>query len=120
VAAGADLAHGLDPQGIRALRELLRSRANNGHTVFLSSHLLAEVDELVNAIQSALPDSIAATWPLSKSSGSEVEYAGTTSTRAPAWSNALGKKSRATETRGIKMFNPRNDSSPPTKDTRAA
>ena len=35
--------NGLDPQGIQTLRRFLRSFADNGGTVFLSSHLLAEV-----------------------------------------------------------------------------
>lgn len=35
--------NGLDPQGIRWLRELLRQRAAAGGTVLLSSHVLAEV-----------------------------------------------------------------------------
>ncbi len=33
--------NGLDPQGIRWLRELLRARAAVGHTTFVSRHLLA-------------------------------------------------------------------------------
>ena len=40
--------NGLDPQGIRALRDLLRSRTANGDTVFVSSHLLAEVEHLAD------------------------------------------------------------------------
>jgi ABC-2 type transport system ATP-binding protein len=39
-------ANGLDPAGIRHLRGLLRRFAAEGITVFLSSHLLAEVDAL--------------------------------------------------------------------------
>jgi ABC-2 type transport system ATP-binding protein len=39
-------ANGLDPAGIRFLRGLLRELAADGITVFLSSHLLAEVQEL--------------------------------------------------------------------------
>lgn len=35
--------NGLDPQGIQTLRVFLRNFAGNGGTVFLSSHLLAEV-----------------------------------------------------------------------------
>jgi len=35
--------NGLDPQGIQSVREFLRGFADNGGTVFLSSHLLAEV-----------------------------------------------------------------------------
>ncbi len=36
--------NGLDPQGIRTLRDLLRAHAARGGTVFVSSHLLAEVE----------------------------------------------------------------------------
>ena len=39
-------ANGLDPAGIRFLRGLLRNLTDRGMTVFLSSHLLAEVQEL--------------------------------------------------------------------------
>jgi len=43
-------ANGLDPEGIRWLRNLLRSRAANGNTVFVSSHLLAEVEHLADEV----------------------------------------------------------------------
>ena len=42
--------NGLDPQGIRTLRNLLRSRAADGNTVFVSSHLLGEVEQLADDI----------------------------------------------------------------------
>lgn len=42
--------NGLDPQGIRGLRDLLRARADRGHTVFLSSHLLGEVEHLADEV----------------------------------------------------------------------
>jgi ABC-2 type transport system ATP-binding protein len=42
--------NGLDPQGIRALRDLLRRRADAGHTVFLSSHLLSEIEHLADEV----------------------------------------------------------------------
>jgi ABC-2 type transport system ATP-binding protein len=42
--------NGLDPQGIRWLRDLLRERATGGSTVFVSSHLLAEVEHLADEI----------------------------------------------------------------------
>jgi ABC-2 type transport system ATP-binding protein len=42
--------NGLDPQGIRTLRNLLRSRAAEGHTVFVSSHLLGEVEQLADDV----------------------------------------------------------------------
>ncbi|MHB8668958.1 MAG: ABC transporter ATP-binding protein [Acidimicrobiales bacterium] len=38
--------NGLDPQGTREVRSLIRSLAVDGTTVFLSSHLLAEVEQL--------------------------------------------------------------------------
>ena len=43
-------ANGLDPEGIRWLRELLRSRATEGKTVFVSSHLLGEVEHLADEV----------------------------------------------------------------------
>jgi ABC-2 type transport system ATP-binding protein len=38
--------NGLDPQGTREVRALVRSFAADGTTVFVSSHLLAEVEQL--------------------------------------------------------------------------
>jgi ABC-2 type transport system ATP-binding protein len=38
--------NGLDPSGIRDIRKLLRGLAADGTTVFLSSHLLAEVEQV--------------------------------------------------------------------------
>jgi ABC-2 type transport system ATP-binding protein len=42
--------NGLDPQGIRWLRDLLRERAVAGGTVFVSSHLLTEVEHLADEV----------------------------------------------------------------------
>jgi ABC-2 type transport system ATP-binding protein len=42
--------NGLDPQGIRWLRDLLRARADAGATVFVSSHLLSEVEHLADEV----------------------------------------------------------------------
>jgi ABC-2 type transport system ATP-binding protein len=41
---------GLDPQEMRSVRALLRSVANEGVTVLLSSHLLAEVEEVCSHV----------------------------------------------------------------------
>jgi len=43
-------ANGLDPQGIRWLRDLLRARARDGGTVLISSHVLAEVAQTVDEV----------------------------------------------------------------------
>ena len=40
--------NGLDPRGIRTLRDNLATRAANGDTVFVSSHLLSEVELLAD------------------------------------------------------------------------
>jgi ABC-2 type transport system ATP-binding protein len=41
---------GLDPAGMRDMRDLVRRLAGEGITVLLSSHLLAEVEELCNRV----------------------------------------------------------------------
>ncbi|GAA1493958.1 ABC transporter ATP-binding protein [Curtobacterium herbarum] len=38
--------NGLDPQGTREVRHLIRSLADDGTTVFVSSHLLAEIEQV--------------------------------------------------------------------------
>ena len=63
--------NGLDPDGIRWLRGLLRSLAGEGRTVFLSSHLLSEVAQTVDDVivlsggrlvaQTTLPELVART-----------------------------------------------------------
>lgn len=42
-------ANGLDPEGIKWMRGLLRQLAREGRTVFISSHLLAEVQQTVDS-----------------------------------------------------------------------
>ena len=43
-------ANGMDPAGIREFRTLLRTLAGDGTTVFLSSHLLAEVEQVCDQV----------------------------------------------------------------------
>jgi ABC-2 type transport system ATP-binding protein len=43
-------ANGLDPQGIRWLRELLRSLASEGRTILISSHVLAEIEQIADEV----------------------------------------------------------------------
>jgi ABC-2 type transport system ATP-binding protein len=43
-------ANGLDPEGVRWLRDFLRSFAGSGHTVLVSSHVLAEVAQTVDHV----------------------------------------------------------------------
>jgi ABC-2 type transport system ATP-binding protein len=43
-------ANGLDPQGMRWLRDLLRTQASEGRTVLISSHVLSEVDQVADEL----------------------------------------------------------------------
>jgi ABC-2 type transport system ATP-binding protein len=43
-------ANGLDPMGVRWLRDLLRRLAGEGRTVLVSSHILAEVAQTVDSV----------------------------------------------------------------------
>jgi ABC-2 type transport system ATP-binding protein len=43
-------ANGLDPAGIRWLRDLLRSLAARGRTILVSSHVLAEVEQIADEV----------------------------------------------------------------------
>ena len=43
-------ANGLDPQGVRWIRRLLRAHADAGGTVLLSSHLIGELAEIVDDV----------------------------------------------------------------------
>ncbi len=42
--------NGLDPAGIQSIRELIKNLAGQGRTVFLSSHLLNEVQQVCNRV----------------------------------------------------------------------
>jgi ABC-2 type transport system ATP-binding protein len=42
--------NGLDPQGMREIRQLLRRLADDGTTVFVSSHLLVEVEAMCDRV----------------------------------------------------------------------
>ena len=70
--------NGLDPQGIRWLRDLLRERAAAGGTIFVSSHLLAEVEHLADEVVVVSHGRLVATGELAT-----LQKAGT-SVRTPA------------------------------------
>jgi ABC-2 type transport system ATP-binding protein len=42
--------NGMDPQGTREIRHLIRDLAREGSTVFLSSHLLSEVEQVCSHV----------------------------------------------------------------------
>src|SRR4051812_4231353 len=64
-------ANGLDPEGIRWMRGLLRSHAARGGTVLLSSHLLGEVEHTVDRLLVIGGGRIVADGPVSSLLGSD-------------------------------------------------
>jgi ABC-2 type transport system ATP-binding protein len=58
-------ANGLDPQGIAWLRDLLRFLANEGRTVLVSSHLLAEMAQTIDDVVIIAEGQLRAGGPLS-------------------------------------------------------
>lgn len=42
--------NGLDPSGMRDMRELLKALSRQGRTIFLSSHILSEVQQVVDVV----------------------------------------------------------------------
>lgn len=59
-------ANGLDPQGIRWLRDFLRTLARQGRTVLLSSHQLGEVAATVDDVVIITRGRLVATGPLGR------------------------------------------------------
>ena len=61
--------NGLDPSGMAWLRDLLRRRAAAGGTVLISSHLLAELQQLVDDVVIIADGEVRLTAPLAEISG---------------------------------------------------
>jgi ABC-2 type transport system ATP-binding protein len=64
-------ANGLDPEGIRWMRDLLRGHAARGGTVMLSSHLLGEVEHTVDRLLVIGQGRIVADAPVAELLGAE-------------------------------------------------
>jgi len=73
-------ANGLDPEGIRWLRTFLRSFADGGGTVFISSHVLAEVAQIADEVVIIHRAKLVAHEPLAALTG---RAAGGTIVRSP-------------------------------------
>jgi ABC-2 type transport system ATP-binding protein len=61
--------NGLDPEGIRWMRELLRALAADGRTVLVSSHQLAEIEQLADDLVIIAGGRVAATGTLAAVTG---------------------------------------------------
>ena len=64
-------ANGLDPEGIRWMRDLLRGHAARGGTVLLSSHILSEVEHTVDRLLVIGAGRIVADGPVAELLGDE-------------------------------------------------
>ena len=73
-------ANGLDPEGIRWLRNFLRSYAADGGTVFVSSHVLAEISQLADEVLIIHRGKLVAQQPTAEPVG---RAAGATRVRSP-------------------------------------
>jgi ABC-2 type transport system ATP-binding protein len=65
--------NGLDPQGIREVRELLQRENRNGRTVFLCSHLLSEVEKSCNRVAVIHRGRLRACGPLAELAAGDLE-----------------------------------------------
>lgn len=75
---------GLDPGGVREMRELVRSLAAAGITIFLSSHVLPEVEQLCSRAAIVARGTVVAEGTLAELSGPKGRYAVKVTDRAAA------------------------------------
>jgi ABC-2 type transport system ATP-binding protein len=73
-------ANGLDPAGIAAMRETLRGLAALGKTVFVSSHLLGEIEQMADVIGIIAAGRLVREGPI----GDLLDAEGTVRVRVPA------------------------------------
>ena len=77
--------NGMDPAGMREVRLLMRSLADGGMTVFLSSHLLHEVEQICDRIAVLHRGKVVAQGPVATLVGEQVSV----SVRVPAPDEAV-------------------------------
>ena len=80
-------ANGLDPEGVRWLRDFLRGYAKGGRTVLVSSHVLAEVAQTVDHVLIVAKGKLVIESPLAELTS---RVGGTVRVRSPQVSRAAG------------------------------
>lgn len=88
--------NGLDPVGIRWMREVLRRMAAEGRTVFVSSHLLAEMQQIVDRVVVIDKGRLIADVDIGEV-GAEARRVTVRTPQAEALTSALGEHGIATE-----------------------
>lgn len=81
-------ANGLDPEGIRWLRNFLRSFASGGGTVFVSSHVLGEMSQLADEVVIIHRGKLVAHQSVAELT---LQAAGATRVRSPRAEELLGR-----------------------------
>jgi ABC-2 type transport system ATP-binding protein len=101
--------NGLDPDGVRWIRNLLRSLADEGRTVFLSSHLMSEMEQTAEHVivigrGRMIADTDVAEFVAQASSGAPVRVR---SPQLPTLSQAIegaGGRTEAIEDGALRVF----------------
>ncbi|HVL04890.1 MAG TPA: ATP-binding cassette domain-containing protein [Acidimicrobiales bacterium] len=83
-------ANGLDPEGVQWLRTFLRAEAEEGRTVIVSSHLLAEVSQTVDHVVIIDKGRLVADAPLGELTAEATETVVVTSPEAATLLTVLG------------------------------
>ncbi|HLF41138.1 MAG TPA: ABC transporter ATP-binding protein [Acidimicrobiia bacterium] len=96
-------ANGLDPAGIREVRELLRRLGAEGRTVFVSSHLLAEVEQSCDSVAIMSRGRCVATGPVADVLAATVEAVLVTVDDLAAGAGALERAGFTVEPAGARL-----------------
>ena len=90
-------ANGLDPEGVHWLRNFLRGYADQGRTVLVSSHLLAEIAQTVDDVVIVAKGRLVTQSSLAELAGSKKPGVWVRTPQAEALRQALGAKGIAAE-----------------------
>jgi ABC-2 type transport system ATP-binding protein len=85
-------ANGLDPEGVHWLRNFLRGYADQGHTVLVSSHLLAEIAQTVDDVVIVAKGRLVSQSSLADLAGRKKSSVWVRTPQAEALRQALGAK----------------------------
>jgi ABC-2 type transport system ATP-binding protein len=113
-------ANGLDPQGIRWLRDLLRWRASEGVTVLVSSHVLAEMAQTVDDVVVIAGGRLVAQGPMSELTSRAGAGVRVRSPQAARLATALRGRGRAVDQAGDDTLLVHGSTSPEVGETAAA
>ena len=91
-------ANGLDPEGVRWLRQLLRGLAADGRTVLVSSHILAEVAQTVDSVVILDRGRLVAQSTLAELTGDASQVIRVRTPRAAELAALLGENGAASRT----------------------